>query len=350
MFKTIWVLSVALLFTQSELVAAPTNSFKSDTSDLLLKVDSLKPSLAVTIPADPKEGFKDLFVASSSSVTGTMELNPMAITFVEDYMERFQKSMDELKDWGRPYFDMMDGILESHNLPKELKYLAVIESNLKSGARSWAGAVGPWQFMPTTARNMGLKVGRKIDERRDLAKSTHAASKYLNNLFNLYGDWLLVIAAYNSGPGTVNSAIRRSGSRDFWTLQNYLPLESRNHVKKFIATHYMLEGTGGITTLTKSEALEYTTRSETLLSTTAKTENISGRYNSGVLVRHIAMELAEFNRINPQFDKQISLNGKYELHLPADKMAIFLNRKFDILAESVYLLLNTETASSGTGK
>ena len=197
---------------------------------------------------------------------------------------------------------------------------------------------------------MGLKVGRKVDERRDLAKSTHAASKYLNSLFNLYGDWLLVIAAYNSGPGTVNSAIRRSGTRDFWALQNYLPLESRNHVKKFIATHYMLEGTGGITTLTKSEAVEYTSKTESAAAATAKTESITGRYNSAVLVRHIQMELVDFNRINPQFDKQISLNGKYELRLPAEKMAVFLNKKFDILAESVYLLLNNETASSGVAR
>ncbi|MET0636994.1 MAG: lytic transglycosylase domain-containing protein [Chitinophagaceae bacterium] len=350
MFKTIWVLCLVVLFTKSETIAAPKNPFKPDTLDLLNKVDSLQPATAVEIPADPKDGFKDLFVKTSAVSTNTMELNPMAISFVEGYMDRFQKSMDELKDWGRPYFDMMDDILEAHNLPKELKYLAVIESNLKSGARSWAGAVGPWQFMPTTARNMGLRVSRKIDERRDLKKSTHAASKYLNSLFNLYGDWLLVIAAYNSGPGTVNSAIRRSGSRDFWTLQNYLPLESRNHVKKFIATHYMLEGTGGITTLTKKEAADYTSKTAAEIAAVSKTQSITGRYNSSVLVKHIGMDLSDFNRINPQFDNQIALNGKYELRLPADKMTVFLDKKFDILAESVYLLLNNETASSGTTK
>ena len=85
-------------------------------------------------------------------------------------------------------------------------------------------------------------------------KSTHAASRYLTSLFSIYGDWLLVIAAYNGGPGKVNTAIKKSGSRDFWTLQKYLPAESKNHVKKFIATHYMMEGEGGITTVTKAEA------------------------------------------------------------------------------------------------
>ncbi|RYY57662.1 MAG: lytic transglycosylase domain-containing protein [Chitinophagaceae bacterium] len=346
MFKTIWVLSLTLVFNQTRINASPTIFLNADTSDLLLKVDSLKPSTAVAIPADPKEGFRDLFVNGSADATEILELNPMAITFVEDYMGKFQKSMDELKNWGRPYFDMMDGILEANELPKELKYLAVIESNLKSGARSWAGAVGPWQFMPATARNMGLVVNRKVDERRDLAKSTKAACKYLNSLFTIYGDWLLVIAAYNSGPGTVNSAIRRSGTRDFWTLQNYLPLESRNHVKKFIATHYMLEGNGGITTLTRAEAADFVARTDSAMANATKTASISGRYNSGVIVKHLEMTAIDFNRINPQFDKQIGINGKYELRLPAEKMTIFQTKKFDILAESVYLLLNGETASA----
>ena len=188
------------------------------------------------------------------------QLNPLAVSFVEDYIEKYGEKIEGMKDWGKPYFDMMDGILVQHGLPKELKYLAVIESDLKSNARSWAGAVGPWQFMPATARNMGLKVGNKYDERRDFYKSTHAASKYLTSLFAIYGDWLLVIAAYNGGPGKVNSAIRKSGSRDFWTLQRYLPAESKNHVKKFIATHYIMEGgQGGITTVTKEEAKNFAT-------------------------------------------------------------------------------------------
>ena len=101
---------------------------------------------------------------------------------------------------------------------------------------------------------MGLKVNQYRDERTDYHKSTTAAAKYLKELFSIYGDWLLVIAAYNGGVGNVNSAIRKSHSRNFWDLQYYLPTESRNHVKKFIATHYIMEGDGGITTITKDEA------------------------------------------------------------------------------------------------
>lgn len=348
---------LSILFTGQAFGRTPNETFQAkDTTDVLTRQDSLQPLQAVMIPADPKQGFKDLFVTNTSgSGVSTAELNPLAIEFVEDYMEKNSKSMDELKDWGRPYFDMMDEVLEKNNIPREMKYLAVIESRLQNNARSWAGAVGPWQFMPGTARNMGLRVSGKVDERRDLYKSTNAASKYLKSLFSMYGDWLLVIAAYNGGPGKVNSAIRRSGSRDFWVLQNYLPLESRNHVKKFIATHYMLEGSGGITTLTKGEAEQYraldnvnpnSATARSVMNT--QTLAISGRYNSRVISKHLEMETNLFDKINPRFDSQIASNGKYDLNLPAEKMEIFKVKKFDILAESVYLLLNANADASAS--
>ncbi|MFC0775203.1 lytic transglycosylase domain-containing protein [Terrimonas alba] len=322
----------------------------SDTVDI-----QLKDSLATEIIAarNPKEDFKDLFVTSATSTGVSVEqLNPLALSFVEDYMEKFGKSMEKMKGWGKPYFDMMDNILAKHGLPAELKYLAVIESNLKSNAKSWAGAVGPWQLMPATARNLGLRINRKVDERRDIYKSTHAASRYLTNLFSIYGDWLLVIAAYNGGPGNVNSAIKRSGSRDFWKLQKYLPAESRKHVKKFIATHYIMEGEGGITTLTKKEAANFLLANNTtpvkvdLTGSIAQT--INGRYNASVIVKHIEMDLASFQKINPDFDNMIASNGKYELRLPSEKMDVFRTKKNDILAESIQLLLNPDAVSSST--
>ena len=311
-----------------------------DTTDIQTKASAKTEG---SIAVDPKAGFKDLFVTTSTLSNGinAAQLNPLAISFVEDYIGKFGKSMEDMKDWGKPYFDMMDGILEKHGLPKELKYLAVIESQLKFNAKSWAGAVGPWQFMPSTARVLGLRVNGKIDERRDIFKSTHAASRYLTSLFSIYGDWLLVIAAYNGGPGKVNSAIKRSGSRDFWTLQKYLPSESRKHVKKFIATHYIMEGEGGITTATKDEAknLLFAAMSKEELNA-YKAQQITGRYNSLIITKHITMDISVFNRMNPDFDKLIADNGNYELRLPSDKMDIFLAKKFDILNESMQLLLN----------
>lgn len=320
----------------------------TDTTDIQLK-DSLDQEV-ITLK-DPKEDFKDLFAATTSNGINIAQLHPLAINFVEDYMDSHGKMLEGLKDKARPYFDMMDAVLVKHGLPKELKYLAVIESQLKSNARSWAGAVGPWQFMPSTGRTMGLKINRKIDERRDVYKSTHAASRYLTNLYSLYGDWLLVIAAYNGGPGKVNSAIKRSGSRDFWVLQKYLPAESRKHVKKFIATHYIMEGAGGITTLTKKETANFLLAGNAdiaIKNETGKTiaQIINGRYNSSVIVKYIAMDIADFRKINPDFDNAIASAGKYELRLSPEKMDVFMTKKIDILKESIQLLLNPDTASS----
>ncbi len=297
---------------------------------------------------DPKRAFKDLFINTpNGSGNYSVQLNPRAISFVQDYVEKHKKNLQGMKDWGKPYFDMMDGILISHGLPGELKYLAVIESNLKSYAMSWAGAIGPWQFMPATARRMGLRVGYDVDERTNYYKSTHAAARYLTDLYLIYGDWLLVIAAYNGGTGNVNYAIKKSGSRNFWDLQYYLPEESRNHVKKFIATHYIMEGNGGITTVTKDEAKEIVfanangkmNLSEEELNNSV-VQIITGKYNSAVLTKNILMDLVIFNRYNPEFDKQIAVYGKFELRLPRDKMEIFNAKKYQILEESLQLLLS----------
>jgi membrane-bound lytic murein transglycosylase D len=111
--------------------------------------------------------------------------------------------------------------------------------------------------MPETAHILGLKISRKNDERTHLRKSTVAAAKYLRDLYAEFGDWLLVMAAYNGGPAPVNAAIKKSGSRNFYNLQYFLPAESREHVKKYIATHYYFEGKAGVTTLTKIENYHY---------------------------------------------------------------------------------------------
>jgi membrane-bound lytic murein transglycosylase MltF len=154
-------------------------------------------------------------------------------------------------------FSIIDSVLHKYHLPLELKYLAVIESELKPSALSHVGARGPWQLMPGTAQVLGLKTSHQNDERTSYYKSTIAAAKYLRDLYAQFNDWLLVLAAYNGGPKPVYNAIQKSGSKNFWILQNYLPAESRDHVKKFIATHYYFEGRGSETTLTRAENLEF---------------------------------------------------------------------------------------------
>ena len=283
---------------------------------------------------------------------------------MQDYLKAHSKSLLKMKDWGLPYFNLIDNILSQYGLPKELKYVAVIESNLKTDATSWIGAAGPWQFMPATARQYGLVVNGYIDERRDYIKSTHAAARYLLNSYKVYHDWLLVLASYNGGLGNVNKAIRKSGSKNFWSLQYSLPGESRNYVKKFIATHYVMEGGGGATTQSVSggnvgigypmnvEAGGGVNPFDNKLNLTdtesqnALTQTISGKYNSMVITKNLAMEIVQFNRYNPQFDNMMSTHGNYDLRLPADKMQLFMANKYIILNECVQLLLGDDNVAS----
>ncbi|MFD2527405.1 lytic transglycosylase domain-containing protein [Flavihumibacter stibioxidans] len=296
---------------------------------------------------------RDLFEADAAVASSAPRLNPRAVSFVEGYIESHTKSLTAMKGWAMPYFNMMDAIMVQHGLPRELKYLAVIESKLKSNAVSWAGAVGPWQFMRSTAIRHGLKVTKAVDERTNYVKSTHAAARYLKELYRIYGDWLLAIAAYNAGPGNVQKAIARSGSRNFWDLQYFLPTETRNHVKKFIGTHYIFEGQGGLTTLTKAEVKEHYGPSLYAFSRkitqeeqqSAKSQKISGKYQSVVIAKHILMDLSEFNRYNPDFDRVMSTAATgYEMHLPGEKMELFNANKYNILQESVQLLLSSSAA------
>lgn len=297
-------------------------------------------------------GFKNLFNSLSYNPTlpYSSQVNPHAESYMQDYLRSHGKTLLKMKGWGAPYFNLIDNIFAQYGLPRELKYLAVIESHLSTGATSWVGAAGPWQFMPYTARENGLVVNGSYDERRDYYKSTHAAARYLLTLYKQTHDWLLVIAAYNGGPGRVFSAIRRSGSRNFWALQYHLPEESRNHVKKFIATHYIMEGNGaaipsagGMTAYAPNPAASNPYANKPKLSTAemenAETQTITGKFNSIIIAKNITMDIAAFNRYNPNFDNLLHANGQYELILPADKMQLFLANKYQILNECVQYLL-----------
>ena len=312
-----------------------------------------------------KYGFKNLFANYSYNafLPYTAQINPNAEIFVQDYIKVHGSYLQKMKGWGQPYFNLIENILQQYGLPTELKYIAVIESNLSTGVTSGVGAGGPWQFMPYTARDYGLVVNGYVDDRRDYYKSTHAAARYLLYLYKQMHDWLLVMAAYNGGPGRVFSAIKKSGSNDFWRLQYYLPEESRIYVKRFIATHYIMEGGGGVTTLTAG-ALPYgndnnrtnyslknsnsnpysksATLSENEL-TDIEVLSVSGKYNSLVIAKNIMMDIAKFNQFNPSFDAAMSTNGNFDLRLPPDKMQLFIANKYQILNESVQILLGGAT-------
>jgi len=313
-----------------------------------------------------KYGFKNLFsnYSYNSTLPYNTQINPNAEIFVQDYIKVHGRYLKNMKGWGQPYFNLIESVLQQYGLPRELKYIAVIESNLSTGATSVVGAGGPWQFMPYTARDYGLVVNGYQDDRRDYYKSTHAAARYLLSLYRQMHDWLLVMAAYNGGPGRVYSAMKRSGSKDFWDLQYYLPAESRTYVKRFIATHYIMEGSGGVTTVGGStprvadlssidinrtnystntgKRNPYDTKSALSAEQLVDVEmlSISGKYNSLIIAKNLAMDIGVFNHYNPNFDATMSSTGSFDLRLPPDKMQLFVVNKYPILNESVQALLN----------
>jgi membrane-bound lytic murein transglycosylase D len=199
-------------------------------------------------------------VSSVSPATGAkkqeMNLTPaneQGMKFVNSYIRHNDEDLYVVKQRSEGPFSIIDSVLARYGLPLELKYLAVIESELKPSALSRVGARGPWQLMPGTAHELGLKVNRRADDRVNYYKSTVAAAKYLRDLHREFGDWLLVLAAYNGGPRPVYHAISKAHSRSFWVLQKYLPAESRGHVKKFIATAYYFERAEKAEALAKSQ-------------------------------------------------------------------------------------------------
>jgi membrane-bound lytic murein transglycosylase D len=280
--------------------------------------------------------------------TTSIPPHPKAVSFVQQYMQKESKEYERMKVWGKPYFELYDRILPQYGIPKELKYLSVIESCLQPGTISWAGAVGPWQLMDYEGKRFGLKMGAGVDERMDFYKSTHAAAKLLKELYAEFGDWLLVVAAYNGGVGRVKQCIKKANSRDFWELQYFLPEETRNHVKKYIGTHYIFEGNGGLTTLTAIETAKYqaqmaNTAEVTLtneeLNTTSVVE-VKGRYLSSILISYLLMDAEQFNRWNPGFDKALAEGKKYPLRLSKDRLVVFEAKKSELLLQSIRTLLN----------
>lgn len=297
---------------------------------------------------DDKKPFANLFLYNKavSNKSYQSQINPRAISFVDEYIKKQGKSLEKMKVWGKPYFDLYDQILINYGIPKEMKYLSVIESHLGAGGISWAGAVGPWQLMPGVAKEYGLQVGGYWDQRTDYFKSTHVAARIMKKLYTEFDDWLLVVAAYNCGNGCVRSAIRRAKSKDFWQLQYFLPEETRNHVKKFIATHLIFEGAGGFTTMTAAEVAQAKTQNKNTPLTLSAAElagsaliEVSGRFNSLVLANELQINIQQFNAWNPGFDKALAAGEKYAMRISKDKEAVFLAKKNQLLLASVRAII-----------
>ncbi|MCR5819855.1 MAG: transglycosylase SLT domain-containing protein [Bacteroidaceae bacterium] len=170
-----------------------------------------------------------------------MPYNEVVRQFIDRYTGRLRRTVSIILGASNFYTPIFEEALEAYQVPLELKYLPVIESALNPNAVSRAGAVGLWQFMITTGKQYGLEVTSLIDERRDPIKSSYAAAHYLKDLYGIFGDWTLVIAAYNCGPNNVRKAISRAGEvKDYWKIYPYLPAETRGYVPAFIAANYIM--------------------------------------------------------------------------------------------------------------
>ena len=282
-------------------------------------------------------GFSSLFTVQqvpNKDKSFVIEMHPKAISFVQSYIEKEGAGLRKMKTWAKPYFNLYDEILIANGIPVELKYLSVIESHLSSQAVSWAGAAGPWQIMPAEATRLGLKL-LPNDERMDYQKSTQAAATILKELYQQFGDWLLVVAAYNGGAGRLSKAIEKKKTKDFWALQYELPLETRNHVKKFIATHAIFEGVS-MAELDKNQNSAGTKMS--IEPAGMEKIMLTGRFNAKTIAIWLKIPLTYLKELNPNMDQQLATGKAYTMTLPTKEAKIFEAHKNQILQASIQSL------------
>jgi membrane-bound lytic murein transglycosylase D len=217
------------------------------------------------------------------------------------------------------YFPIFEEYLKKHNMPDELKYLAIVESGLNPRAVSRAGAAGLWQFMPSTGKMYKLHQDQFVDERLDPYKATEAACLYLQELYNIFHDWQLALASYNCGPGNVRSAIRRSGYKDsFWEVYNYLPRETRSYVPQFVAVVYSMNHLKDHNIY--ADSLEYPIPYDTLM--------VKQYMNLDVLCSQLNICKDDMIKLNPAVKRNVLPEHlSYTLRIPADKIPLLaLNR------------------------
>ncbi len=245
------------------------------------------------------------------------------------------------------FFPLYERMLAEYELPDELKYLSIVESALNPRAISHAGAGGLWQFMPGTGRELRLYQDDYVDERMDPVKATEAACKYLRDLYNIFGDWELSLAAYNCGPGAVRRAMRRSGGDSFYTIYDALPKETRGYVPQFVAFTYLMHHANdhGIF----AETYEYPIPSDTL--------QISGYLNLETFAKHSAIALADLQKMNPAITTTIlpEYTTRYPLRVPRQQLPYVVAHRRAILdsagqlpvAMAHVLLAHAETVQYG---
>ena len=268
-----------------------------------------------------------VYIDRLSRIPAIMEMpyNEIVRKFIDMYAGRLRNQVSFMLSACNFYMPIFEEALDAYNLPLELKYLPIIESALNPSAVSRVGASGLWQFMLATGKMYGLESNSLVDERRDPIKATWAAARYLKELYAIYGDWNLVIAAYNCGPGTINKAIRRAnGKTDYWEIYNFLPKETRGYVPAFIAANYVMT--------------YYCDHNICPMETNIPASTDTVQVNKNLHFEQIAdicgVSIEQIKSLNPQYKKNIipGDSKSYTLRLPQSHISVFIDQQDTIYA------------------
>ena len=253
-----------------------------------------------------------------------LPFNSVVRNYINVYTQRRKGQVCVMLGLAEYYFPIFEAMLDKYQIPLELRVLPVIESALNPRAVSRVGATGLWQFMYATGRRYGMTINSYVDERRDVLASTEAAARYLRDLYGIYQDWTLVIAAYNCGPGNVNKAIRRAGGkRTYWDIYYYLPKETRGYVPAFIAASYIMEfyAEHGITPC----PMEFSHLTDTV--------NVKGKIHLQQIADVLELPIKQLRDLNPKYKHDLLPSNDYNsLRLPFASVGDFIDREAEIKA------------------
>jgi len=260
--------------------------------------------------------------------------NPSLENVINSYLLHRKRYYPALMAKAKYYFPMFEQYLDAYDIPLEMKYLAIVESALRPKAKSGVGATGLWQFMYATGKQFGLKVSSYVDERQDPVKATVAACKYLSQLFTIFGDWDLALAAYNSGPGNVRKAIKRSGGyKNYWNIRPFLPIETASYVPAFYATMYIFEYANAHNLYAEVPAYFHFETDTIQIKRTVSFNQISEK---------IDVDADVVKTLNPSYKLEIIpfvKDRNYAVRLPTNKIVTFLDQE-----TAIYALADEEAA------
>ena len=299
-------------------------------------------SLASSSDTTPDSVYANRLRALVSPVQ--LPFNPIVKNYIRRYVDTRYGTINRVLSLSRYYFPLIEEELIKADLPVELRALPIIESALSTTATSPMGAVGLWQFMPATGKSYGLEINSFVDERRDPVQATRAACRYLKDLYSIYHDWTLAIAAYNCGPGTINKAIRRAGGKtDYWDIYNYLPRETRGYVPAFIAANYIMSY------YCKHNICPMETNIPAATDTVQVSRNL--HFEQVADICHVPMD--ELKSLNPQYKRNIIPgNSKPQtLRLPMNAISTFIDNQDTIYNHrQAELFKNRRTVAVGNGR